>query len=223
MKDRPPIQRGSPSMRRAREPESRRAAIDGNVAIVGYFRGTVDFDPTSGTANLTSAGSHDIFVSRLTSSGAYVSAQRFGGSNSDMGRGITRDSSNNLFFTGFYSGSATFDTNSGVYTLTSSGGQDMFVAKLFAPAAPPVPQQEGDHGGQAAGRPDQRNRGERPLLRQVSRGEEGERQSGGVGRVRMISLREARSVRPPAARMPSRTVSRPLSAKAPGAFTSPST
>jgi hypothetical protein len=46
VKDRPPIQRGSPSMRRAREPESRRAAIDGNVAV-GAFAGVEDHGPRS--------------------------------------------------------------------------------------------------------------------------------------------------------------------------------
>jgi hypothetical protein len=111
----------------------------GNVAVMGYFRKTVDFDPGAGTANLASAGSHDIFVSRLSSSGAYVSAQRFGGSGSDMGRAIARDPSDNLFTTGNFEATATFDTGAGVYTLTSAGGQDIFVAKLLAPAPPAAP------------------------------------------------------------------------------------
>lgn len=38
----------------------------GNVYSTGYFSGTVDFDPGAGTFNLTSAGSNDVFISKLT-------------------------------------------------------------------------------------------------------------------------------------------------------------
>ncbi len=38
---------------------------NGNVFTTGTFSGTVDFDPDAGTNNLTSAGSLDIFISKL--------------------------------------------------------------------------------------------------------------------------------------------------------------
>ena len=37
----------------------------GNVYVAGNFATTVDFDPESGTSNLTSQGNHDIFIQKL--------------------------------------------------------------------------------------------------------------------------------------------------------------
>src|SRR6185503_12423147 len=49
----------------------RSMTVDGsvNVYTTGIFQGTADFDPGGGTFNLTSAGSNDVFVSKLDSSG----------------------------------------------------------------------------------------------------------------------------------------------------------
>jgi alpha-tubulin suppressor-like RCC1 family protein len=49
----------------------RSIAVDssGNVYTTGNFNGTVDFDPGTGEANLTSNGSNDVFVLKLTPSG----------------------------------------------------------------------------------------------------------------------------------------------------------
>jgi hypothetical protein len=49
-------------------------AVDnsGNIHTTGYFVGTVDFDPASSTANLTSAGAQDVYILKWDAAGNYV-------------------------------------------------------------------------------------------------------------------------------------------------------
>jgi YDG domain/Cadherin domain/Beta-propeller repeat/HYR domain len=108
---------------------------DGNVYTTGFFNGTEDFDPGSGSQNLTSDGATDIFVSRLDSSGNSHSAKRLGGTNFDGVYDISIDSSGNVYTTGYFQGTADFNPNSGtgsanVANLTSVRGRDMFLSRL---------------------------------------------------------------------------------------------
>ena len=73
----------------------------GNVHTTGGFNGTADFDPGSGAFNLTSAGSLDIFVSKLDSAGSFVWAKQMGGSRVDIAEGVALDGSGNVHTTGF--------------------------------------------------------------------------------------------------------------------------
>ncbi len=88
-----------------------------NIYGVGRFSGTVDFDPAASTATMTSYGSSDAFVMKWNSTGAYVWAQQFGGTGSDLGVGMTVDANENIFLTGTYSGTADFDPGVGTYSL----------------------------------------------------------------------------------------------------------
>ncbi|MBT6372369.1 MAG: hypothetical protein HOJ86_06840, partial [Acidimicrobiaceae bacterium] len=107
-------------------------AVDssGNVYTTGYFNGTVDFDPGAGTANLTSNGYKDVFVSKLDSSGNYVWAKNFGGTGNDMGYSVAVDSSGNVYTTGYFTGTVDFDPGAGTTNLVPNGSSDAFVSKL---------------------------------------------------------------------------------------------
>ncbi len=104
----------------------------GNSYSTGSFRGTVDFDPGPGIANLTSVGDNDIFVSKLDAAGDFVWAKSFGSAVYDVGIDIAVDASGNVYTTGNYSGAVDFDPGPGTTTLTSAGASDIFISKLDA-------------------------------------------------------------------------------------------
>ncbi|MDX2172739.1 MAG: T9SS type A sorting domain-containing protein [Bacteroidota bacterium] len=105
----------------------------GNINLTGYFQGTVDFDPNAGVTNLNAAGSNDIFVLKLNSSGNLVWAKNLGGTSDDKGQSITSDAAGNVFTTGYFNGTADFDPSASTFTMNGLGGtQSVFISKLDA-------------------------------------------------------------------------------------------
>lgn len=102
----------------------RDVAVDnsGNVYIIGHFPGTATF----GTTTLTSSGSYDVFIAKLDGNGNWLWAKKAGGSGADNGHRIAMDSSNNVYITGLFSGTASFGSSN----IGSSGGFDAYIAKL---------------------------------------------------------------------------------------------
>ncbi len=100
-------------------------AVDGtgSVVVTGSFGLAITF----GAITLTSAGEGDIFVAKLTPTGAWQWATSTGGSGDDGGFGVAVDGSGSVVVTGdFSSPTIPFGTT----TLTSAGDYDLFVAKL---------------------------------------------------------------------------------------------
>jgi Ca2+-binding RTX toxin-like protein len=100
----------------------------GNVYSTGYFNDTADFDPGNGIVNFTSAGSTDVFISKLDGAGDFVWARRFGGTFGDAAGGIALDDFGNLVTTGYFVGSVDFDAGAGISNLSSAGEEDIFVS-----------------------------------------------------------------------------------------------
>lgn len=73
---------------------------NGNIYTTGEFRGTVDFDPGSGTYNMTSAGNTDAFITKYDANGNFEWAQQLGNAGYDTGESIVVDSYENIYFTG---------------------------------------------------------------------------------------------------------------------------
>lgn len=103
-----------------------------NVYITGAFTASVDFDPGMAVFNLTSAGGNDIFISKLDASGNFVWAKNMGGPENDISFSMAIDDSGNLYTTGYFRNTADFDPDAGLFSLTSAGVLDVFIAKLNA-------------------------------------------------------------------------------------------
>lgn len=104
----------------------------GNFYITGRFTGTADFDPSGSTTSLSAAGSDDIFLINLASSGSLVWANRIGGTGSDQGWGVAFASDGNILVCGHFSGTVDFDPSASTANLSSAGGTDIFLAKYNA-------------------------------------------------------------------------------------------
>jgi hypothetical protein len=114
--------------------EGQSVAVDGsgNAVLTGYFYGTADFDPGSGTVNLTPAGGSDVFLAKYDASGGLVWANAIGGTDYEESTSVSVDGSGNTVVTGIFFGTADFDPGSGTSNLTSSGNADVFLSKYDA-------------------------------------------------------------------------------------------
>ena len=102
----------------------------GNIYVTGIFFGTVDFDPGPGESKLISAGNEDVFILKLDNNGNFKWAKKFGGPTNDYSNAIILDNAGNIYLNGYFDGTSNFDTDNGVYNLTSHGATDIYVCKL---------------------------------------------------------------------------------------------
>jgi hypothetical protein len=107
-------------------PSGRSLAVEanGNAYLTGRsYSDALQFD----TALLMNANTNgDAFILSLTGSGNWRWGQRAGGTGQDRGEAVALDGKGNLYATGDFAGTASFDR----LTLTSAGGSDAYVAKL---------------------------------------------------------------------------------------------
>jgi uncharacterized delta-60 repeat protein len=85
----------------------------GNIYVTGYTGGGLDGN--------TSSGGNDIILVKYNSSGTKQWTKQLGTSSSDEGRGVTTDSSGNIYVTGL--------TQGGLDGNTSLGSSDIFLVK----------------------------------------------------------------------------------------------
>ena len=78
-----------------------------NIYLTGWTQGGLDGN--------TNAGGKDIFLVKYNSSGTKQWTQQLGSTSSEVGYGVTVDSSDNIYVTGFTYGGLDGNTNSGSY------------------------------------------------------------------------------------------------------------
>jgi hypothetical protein len=107
-------------------------AGNGDIYTTGSFQDTTDFNPGDETFNLNSAGSSDIFISKISDSGNYRWGKGMGGANQDFGTSIALDpsGSGDVYTIGTFKGKADFDPGPDSFNLISSGGREIFISKL---------------------------------------------------------------------------------------------
>jgi hypothetical protein len=102
-----------------------------NVYTTGQFSYIGDFDPGPGSYSLSSAGSYDIFISKLDSLGNFSWAKALnGGGFMSAGLGIVTDPAGNVYTTGYFEWTVDFDPGPSTFSITSTGDKDVFVLKL---------------------------------------------------------------------------------------------
>ncbi|MDF7815919.1 SBBP repeat-containing protein [Hymenobacter sp. YC55] len=97
----------------------------GDGYVTGTFRGTARF----GTTLLTSAGGTDIFVAKLSASGAWLWAARAGSAADDGGTAVALDANGHVYVTGWITDAAAFG-NTVLTNPVSTTAQYPFAAKL---------------------------------------------------------------------------------------------
>ncbi|QDU82605.1 FG-GAP repeat protein [Polystyrenella longa] len=100
----------------------------GNVYVSGTFSGTIDFDPGSSVAELTSNGEQDVFVFKLNGNGDLVWSKSFGGSNEDYGIGLHVNDDGSFLVSGSFQGTIDFDPGPGTYSVTVDDYASVFVS-----------------------------------------------------------------------------------------------
>jgi hypothetical protein len=103
----------------------------GNILLTGRFMNTIDFDPSANVDFKTSNGFADIYILKLDNLGNYLWAKTIGGSGSDVARGLSINTSNDVIIAGNFSNTVDFDPGSGV-TTKSALTVDIYILQLDA-------------------------------------------------------------------------------------------
>lgn len=118
------------------------AAPSGNKYVTGTFFGTVDFNPdTAATAVDTLSSATGLgtpgYIAKYDNDGALVWAKAISGTASNAnvnGTSVALDAAENMYVTGYFTGTNDFDPGLGVVDLTSAGvsSTDIYIAKYDA-------------------------------------------------------------------------------------------
>ncbi|MFN6074400.1 MAG: T9SS type A sorting domain-containing protein [Fluviicola sp.] len=113
--------------------EGRNIDLDGsgNVYINGSFISTCNFDPNGGTLNITSNGSDDVFVAKLTPAGDLTWVKTFGSTGTEDFMEMDVTTFGNIYITGEMADNMDGNPDAvGVNMLTKLGAEDAYIVSL---------------------------------------------------------------------------------------------
>ena len=107
-------------------------AIDGlgNNYAIGFFEGTVDFDPSVELYELTASENRDGFVQKLDEENNLLWVKQFTGTDNIYIRGIAVDGIGGFCLTGNFKGTCDFDPGIATFEMTAVGVKNAFTVKL---------------------------------------------------------------------------------------------
>jgi len=109
---------------------------EGAVYMVGNYGGTIDFDPGSGTANMSpQSGTNAAFIVKYDKDGDYEWSVTTYGDWKDESTEVVVDNAGNVIWFGEYGGTVDFDPSVSVANLTNSSGRSFFMAKYTSSGA----------------------------------------------------------------------------------------
>lgn len=115
-------------------PEFNSMSLDssGNVYVHGYFNGTTDLNPGSGSDQYSAIGVFDLCLVKLDTAGTFVWGTHFPGSSLDIAEDVAIDRLGNIYMTGTFLDSTDFDhsSNTAVRYTSPSTQNDAYLLKL---------------------------------------------------------------------------------------------
>lgn len=106
---------------------------EGNPIITGRFTEKLDVDPLAPKHTLTATVGNtipDVFVCKLSNTGSFMWAVQLKGILTKEVYTINIDSSDNIYYAGYYTSPVDFDPGPEEYTLSDFGGSTAYVCKL---------------------------------------------------------------------------------------------
>ncbi len=102
---------------------------NGNVYIVGYFRGDTDFDPNEGVQEIDAKGT-DSYILKLDGAGNFLWVKTIGNGELVHIFDIALDQTGAIIVTGSFEETVDFDPGAGVFELSAEGTTDAYLMKL---------------------------------------------------------------------------------------------
>lgn len=109
--------------------------VNNNVYTLGKYYGETDIDPSPSQQHLTPAGIDGIFITKQSPAGNTIWIKNLDGAFANGIEDLAIDPTNNIYISGYYSGTIDFNPNAGVSNLTAGSLQEFFVLALDTSSA----------------------------------------------------------------------------------------